>query len=339
MQCWLAILLNLSTLVSAFVPALPNNVAVVCTEVNLFNAISKPQTPKVQVPEDFEIPEPRPLSVTEGTDVSKLLKNSLGLVVRLGTGAFVLGWQIDDLFYKGEEYSLKLGPLSLRDSSSVLADAPRPSKPLIVYEYDASPYCKRVREMVNILDLTVEYRPCPGARQGAFSEKLFKQTGRRTVPFLVDPNKGVKMFDSNTIINYLVDTYGPAREVFDRKALWPVTAEGFAVSTATTTAVLAGMPGAQRQKNARPDNENMQPLEFWAYECSPFCRPVKEKLCSLCLPHTFVSCSRGSANRDRMVEKTGRFQVPYLVDPNTGVDMFEGAAMVDYLDKVYTIKD
>jgi glutathione S-transferase len=29
--------------------------------------------------------------------------------------------------------------------------------------------------------------------------------------------------------------------------------------------------------------------------------------------------------------------VPYLEDPNTGVEMFESAAMVDYLEKTYAL--
>ena len=83
----------------------------------------------------------------------------------------------------------------------------------------------------------------------------------------------------------------------------------------------------------------MKPLELWAYECSPFVKPVKEKLSSLGLPHRIVSCSRGSRNRDRMVANTGRFQVPYLVDDNTGIEMFEGAEIVEYLEAVYTVKE
>ncbi len=127
-----------------------------------------PSSPKVQLPPDFKVPEPKPLTITSSTNIPSLIKASLALALRLGTGAFVLGWQIDSLFYKeeGEEetgkrtnYSLSLlnGNLHIRDSSSVLLNAPRPTNPLILYEYDASPYCKRVREMINILDLTVEY--------------------------------------------------------------------------------------------------------------------------------------------------------------------------------------
>ena len=297
-------------------------------------------SPKVKVPEDFVLPEPKPLTVTRSSEIPSLLSGSAALTARLGTGIFVLGWQIDSFTAPEEDgkYSLKLGPLNIRDSSPIMANAPRPNKNLIIYEYDASPFCKRVREIVNLLDLTVEYRPCPGARQGKFSEELFKRTGRRTVPYLIDPNTGVEMFESSDIIEYMVDTYGPPKDSYDPKALWPVTSEQFSVSTSTMVAQLRDMPGAQRQLNARPDNEQMKPIEIWGYECSPFVRPVLEKACSLCLPHVVVSCSRGSVNRDRLVQRTGKqFQVPYLVDPNTGIEMFESAEIVEYLEKVYTV--
>lgn len=297
--------------------------------------------PKVEVPPEFEAPEPKPLTLTRSSDLPSVLKSSAALAVRLATGAFVLGWKIDNFFAPEDDgkYALKLGPFRLRDSSSVLADAPRPDQPLILYEYDASPFCKRVRETINLLDLTVEYRPCPGARAGAFSEELFERTGRRTVPYLVDPNTGTDLFESGDQIEYLLKTYGPPEGSYDRKALWPITFEAFSVATSTFAALLRDMPGARRQLNARPDNEKMRPLELWGYECSPFVRPVREKLGGLCLPHVMVSCSRGSENRDRMMQKMGRFQVPFLVDPNTGVEMFEGPEIVEYLEAVYTVKD
>lgn len=304
--------------------------------------------PKVEIPPDFVAPTPKPLALADNTDVVKLLKSSLAFGVRLATGVFVLGWKIDSFFYDREEnankYSLKIGPFSIRDSSSVLADAPRPAKNLILYEYDASPYCKRVRETMNLLDLTYEIRPCPGAREGKFSQEMLERTGRQTVPFLTDPNTGAEMFESGDIIQYLLDNYGPPKDSYDVKALWPITFEGFSIFTSGLAAVLSGMPGARRQANARSDNEDMLPLEVWGYECSPFCRPVFEKLCSLNLPHVVVSCSRGSVNRDRLLEKIsangedqgGQFQVPFLVDPNTGLELFESTAIIDYLDKAYT---
>lgn len=305
-------------------------------------AVAKPtnyDAPKVEIPLDFQVPEPKPLSLTRPEDVGSALKSSAALAVRLATGAFVLGWKIDTLFAPEDDgkYALGLGPFRIRDSSTVLQDAPRPAEPIVLYEYDASPFCKRVRETINLLDLTVEYRPCPGAR-GGFSDELFERTGRRTIPYLVDPNTGTEMFESGDQIEYLLKTYGPPEDSFDRKALWPITFEAFSVFTATLAAILRDMPAAIRQVDARPDNEKMKPLELWGYECSPFVRPVREKLGSLCLPHQMVSCSRGSANRDRLMEKTGRFQVPFLRDPNTGIEMYESPEICDYLDSVYTVK-
>ena len=295
-------------------------------------------TPKVKIPDGFVIPEPQPLTLTSSADLAGVLKSSAALAVRLGTGAFVLGWKVDTIFAEEEEgvYGLQLGPFRIRDSSSVLQDAPRPAKPLILYEYDASPFCKRVRETINLLDLTVEYRPCPGARAG-FSDELLKRTGKRTVPYLVDPNTGFETFESSDQIDYLLKTYGPQDDTYDKLALWPITFESFSISTSTLAALLRDMPGSRRQLNSRPDNEKMKPLKLWGYECSPFVRPVREKLCSLCLPHEMISCARGSVNRDRMMAAVGRFQVPYLEDPNTGIAMFEGPEIVEYLEKVYTV--
>jgi len=194
--------------------------------------------------------------------------------------------------------------------------------------------------MTNVLDLTVEYRPCPGARQGKFSEELYQLTGRRTVPYLVDPNTGISMFESDDQIEYLVETYGPRDgSTYDSKALWPITFQAFSIVTSTIAAIVRDMPGSKRQLNARVDNEDMRPLELWGYEASPFVKPVREKLCSLALPHVMVSCARGSANRDRLIERTGnKFQVPFLVDPNTGIELFESPEICEYLEKVYTVE-
>ncbi|WP_255364238.1 glutathione S-transferase N-terminal domain-containing protein [Alcanivorax sp. HI0044] len=33
--------------------------------------------------------------------------------------------------------------------------------------------------------------------------------------------------------------------------------------------------------------------------------------------------------------RAGRIAVPYLVDPNTGMELFESEAILDYLDQTY----
>nr|GMC95510.1 Thioredoxin-like protein [Ipomoea batatas] len=38
-----------------------------------------------------------------------------------------------------------------------------------------------------------------------------------------------------------------------------------------------------------------------------------------------------------MYQRVGHFQVPYLEDPNTGVQMFESAEIVEYLRATYAL--
>lgn len=64
---------------------------------------------------------------------------------------------------------------------------------------------------------------------------------------------------------------------------------------------------------------------------------MRESLTELCIPHVVRYCPRGSSKRDELLERTGRFQVPYLEDPNTETKMFKSASMVEYLEKTYAL--
>lgn len=298
--------------------------------------------PKVSAPPGFVPPDPKPLTITESTSLAGILTSAVGLALRLGTGAFVLGWKIDtiqapEVNEEGKrQYSLKLlgSMIRLRDCSSVLSPSMQPKKKLVLYDNESCPYCKRVREMLNLLDITYECRPCFETNKNAWGMNNSNQN--LLLPYLYDPNLDDTTFGDDEIIHKLLDRYGPPPSEWDRKALWPIEFKAFSVITSQLATCVRGNPGVRQQTNARSDNDQMRPIELWGYECSPFVRPVKEKLCTLCLPHTVVSCSRGSSNRDKMVELTGRFQVPYIVDPNTGIEMFEGAEIVEYLEAVYT---
>jgi glutaredoxin len=138
---------------------------------------------KVAAPLDFKIPEPKPFQIIDG-NFGGAVTGAIALLLRLGSGVFAI-------------------------NKDVLSKCARPVKTLIIYEYEASPFCRKVREACAMLDLTVEYRPCPGARAG-FSNEMAKRTGgRRTVPYLVDDNnKSLKagMFESDDIIEYLFET-------------------------------------------------------------------------------------------------------------------------------------
>ena len=320
-----------------------------CVALALLSAAARAMAPpEVRAPANFRAPKPQPLTATRpGEQLPGLLSGGVALAVRLATGVFTLGWSPRLLTGSDAErvgvasatYGFKLGPIAFRDESALLASAPRPAEPLVLYEYEGSPFCRKVREAALLLDLPLEMRPCPGARAG-FAAELRERTGRMTVPYLVDPNRGpdAAMFESDDIIEYMLEHYGPPRDSYDPLALWPIKFDGFAVFTATLATLARGLAGSKRQPNARPDNEQMLPLELWGYEVSPFVRPVREKLCALCLRHVVVPTARGSPNRDKLIAKTGvQFQVPYLVDPNTGVELFESPEILDYLEEVYTV--
>ncbi len=294
---------------------------------SLFLFDKQRQWPKVQAPSNFIAPEPRPLTITKSTNLGGLLSSSAGLAIRLATGAFVLGWKVDTIFAPEDgKYALQLGPFRIRDSSSILDRAAPPKETIILYDNESSPTCKRVREMMNLLDITYECRP-------VFGSEIDR------LPRIVDPNTDETISGDDEIIEHLLKRYGPPSSLYDLKALWPITLKVFALATSQLAIMLRGKTGVMQQTNARLDNANMKPIELWAYECSPFVRPVKEKLSTLGLPHLIVSCSRGSSNRDKMVDKVGRFQVPFIVDENTGIEMFEGAEIVDYLEAVYTVSE
>ena len=62
-----------------------------------------------------------------------------------------------------------------------------PKEPIILYEFEACPFCRRVREALSQLDLTVEVRPCPKDAVKHRTE-VEAMGGKLTFPFLVDPN-------------------------------------------------------------------------------------------------------------------------------------------------------
>lgn len=150
--------------------------------------------PVIKVPVGFEEPTPRPFQPTG--DLVGLLTSALAMVARLGAGVCVLGykaWLSLSPPEDQEEYCLRIGPLYLRESSPFMRrECPRPQGRLILYEFDSSPFCRKVRDACAILDLEVDIRPCPGALEGGhFSDEHLKLHGKRTVPYLIDEGENM----------------------------------------------------------------------------------------------------------------------------------------------------
>ena len=79
------------------------------------------------------------------------------------------------------------------------------TKPLILWAYEASPFCVLVREVLTELELPHIIRSC--ARGSPKRQQLFEQEGLFQAPFLEDPNTGVRTFESASIIEYLEAEY------------------------------------------------------------------------------------------------------------------------------------
>jgi len=204
----------------------------------------------------------------------------------------------------------------------------RPQQMLELYEFESCPFCRKVREVFSVLDLDAVIRPCPkgGPR---FREDVRARGGKAMFPYLVDPNTGKELYESDDIIAYLYQHYGVgAPPLLFRLGL---------LGNASSTLASAWRPaGGTRYQSAR---EPEQLLELYSFEASPFCRLAREKLCSLELPYRLHNVAKGSPKRPAFVERSGKMMVPYLVDPNTGTEMFESASIVRYLDETYSRRE
>jgi glutathione S-transferase len=200
----------------------------------------------------------------------------------------------------------------------------RPVEPLRLYEFEACPFCRKVREALSILDLEADVLPCPknGLR---FRPEAARLGGKAQFPYLGDPNTGKSMYESNEIVRYLFKEYGDGR----------VPAALALGSLTNLSSAFAGIFRIGRGAHYESAKTPERPLELWSFEASPYCRIVREKLCVLELPYRLHNVAKNSPSRAAFVERSGRMMVPYLVDPNTGKEMFESADIVAYLDKTY----
>jgi glutathione S-transferase len=203
----------------------------------------------------------------------------------------------------------------------------RPEKPVQLYEFEACPYCRKVREALSILDLDADVFPCP-KNAPRFRREVEHRGGKAQFPWLVDPNTGIEMYESDAIVSYLFERYGDGHVPL-ALALGPLTDVSAQLASLWRPGIGAFYRAARAPEKA---------LELWSFEASPFSRLAREKLCVLELPYRLHNVARGSPRRDEFVRRSGKMMVPYLVDPNTGKEMFESADIVAYLDETYAVR-
>ena len=225
---------------------------------------------------------------------------------------------------------------------------------LKLYEFEGSPFCRRVREVMTLLNLDYVVYPCP--KGGTHYRQQVKQLGgKMQFPFLVDDNTGQMLYESQAIIDYLFQHYGAIGRTPKSYQHYPKIP--YAAFAGTLINAARGVwINKKIQNRAAPP----QLLELWGFEASPYTRVVRALCTELELPFIFHNVAKerwqdqgpavlrlkpgayhplAGGKREQVVRVMGRqaqdIQVPYLVDPNTGVQLFESAKIVDYLNTQY----
>lgn len=230
----------------------------------------------------------------------------------------------------------------------VVRQAEQPALPLVLYDMEGCPFCRRVREALSALQLDVDIRPCPkGGRR--FRPEAERIGGKQLFPLLVDDNTGTVMYESTDIVEYLFQTYGQraAPAYYRSRPYQPVLG--------SLASAVRGLRGTRVQASQCPEKS----LSLWSFEGSPYSRPVRERLCELEIPYRLHNLAKehwteiGPAvqrikpgpytpfpggKREAFFGHHQRVQVPYLEDPNTGEGLFESADILRYLDRRYAVK-
>ncbi len=221
----------------------------------------------------------------------------------------------------------------------------QPAELLELYDMEACPFCRLVREVLTELDIDVVIYPCPkdGLRYRPLVERL---GGKQQFPFLMDPNTDAALYESADIIHYLYSTYGNGAT--PRGRLRQLIKLGSSVQASS----IRYQRGLHAYRNTPPQ----QPLTLYSFEGSPFARLVRERLCELEIPYIVRQCGKSQPNdwlltnmrkqfrvryepdqrnRKQLKARTGKVAIPYLIDPNTDTELFESANIIDYLDEAY----
>ncbi len=201
----------------------------------------------------------------------------------------------------------------------------QPIEPVQLYEYEACPFCKKVRDVLSELDLEYVART---SAHGSEHRKEFAAEGQtQRYPYLVDPNTNTNLYESEDIITYLHATYGKGRKTW-AKFLSPLN---------TASALLASSV-RQRGRSVASQGRSKQPdetLVLYNFEASPYCRKVREALCELDLDCHVKNVAKKSSRRSELKERGGKMMVPYLIDANTNTELYESDDIVAYLHQTY----
>lgn len=235
-------------------------------------------------------------------------------------------WRQDVTLDDARQFASALAATAIRGGAGALVTFARtqPQSTLVLYERESCPYSRIVRETLSELDIDALIKPCPHG-EGPHNQELREASGSTVVPYLLDQDERMSFEGGDNIVRHLASRYGshdaPAR----------LRGNELTLLTSRWASSLRGGEPSYREPMRRPET----PLELFNYEASPYCRVVRERLDQLGIAYLSRNMARHSPKRRAFRQRLGREQFPYLFDPNTGIGMFESAAIVRYLNDTY----
>jgi len=76
---------------------------------------------------------------------------------------------------------------------------------LSLYYKESCPFCQRVMQMADNLGVAFDLKDIED--DAVLTAELIEKGGKRQVPYLIDTDKDVAMYESNDIIEYIRDNY------------------------------------------------------------------------------------------------------------------------------------
>jgi len=219
----------------------------------------------------------------------------------------------------------------------------KPVENLILFDAEYCPFCRHVREALTELDLDAMIYPIPkGGKR--YKPHLKKMGGEDKVPFLVDPNTDTHMGDSEAIVEYLYSEYALEGEEPPSRRIY--------------TSLISSLSRVKTGMFAVPSKAPRKPLELWSFEASPYGRLARETFSEMQLKYILHNVGKtpghhadyyppelryeyitdympGTENRRKFLKRAGRVMIPFIVDPNTGIEMFQTKKIQEYLRETY----
>ncbi len=220
--------------------------------------------------------------------------------------------------------------------------AREPAQMLVVLDRENDPHCRLLRELLTELQLDALIQPCPlGGKR--FARKL---PAAASLPYLIDSDHELQLDGVHACVDHVLQHYAEVDRGATLLTSWPMRLSSQLAS------VLRGDAGLKAQPSRAP----RKPLELYSFESSPYSRLVRERLCELELPWILRNFGkeqladwgpptlrfslkpwspRPGGRREHMLAETGKAQVPYLIDPNKQLELFESVQILEHLDRHY----